>query len=263
VWSDGAARVTNAEGQLVAEYPITPPPTDRLGVSGGSTVRSLHTANGCTGASGEWRRCERDGVQDSLGEFFPDGMRAAVVNGGSIDVVDLATGSVERTLDTGGVPVLTLAVSPDGTRVAGGMNDSSVRIWDADSGEPTADLRGHRSYLASVAFSPDGRFIVSGALDGTARVWTADGREIQAIRAAEFIVTTVRFSPDGGQILVGGLTGSRPVPVETGYDPPHGGVVRIYDCDVCLPFDELVELARSRVTRQLTAVERSTYVEGS
>ncbi len=260
VWSDGAVRITNAEGRLVAEYPITPPPTDRLGVSGGSTVRSLHTANGCTGASGEWRRCVRDSVQDSLAEFFPDGARAAVVNGGSIDVVDLATGSVERSLDTGGVPVLTLAVSPDGTRVAGGMNDSSVRIWDADSGEQTADLRGHRSYLASVAFSPDGDFVVSAALDGTARVWTLDGREIQRVQAAEFVVTSARFSADGTQILVGGLTGSRPVPVETGYDPPHGGVVRIYDCDVCRSFDDLVALARSRVTRQLTEAELRTYL---
>jgi WD40 repeat protein len=140
------------------------------------------------------------------------------------------------------------------------MNDGSVRIWDVDSGEGTAELLGHSSYVASVAFSPDGRYLVSAALDGTARVWTVDGREIQRVQVAEFIATTARFSADGTEILVGGLTGARPVPVETGYDPPHGGVVRIYDCDVCRSFDELVELARSRVTRRLTDSERASYV---
>ena len=100
---------------------------------------------------------------------------------------------------------------------------------------------------------------MTAALDGTARVWTSDGTEIERVQPAEFVVTSARFSDDGRRILVGGLVGSRAVPSSV-YDPVHRSLVRIYDCDVCRPFDELVALARSRVTRQLTPAERAEYL---
>ena len=38
------------------------------------------------------------------------------------------------------------------------------------------------------------------------------------------------------------------------------GGARIFLCDVCGSFDELLALARERVTRELTPEERATYL---
>ena len=68
--------------------------------------------------------------------------------------------------------VWSVAFSPDGTRIASGGDDSTVRVWDADTGQPVGQpMTGHTDTVGSVAFSPDGRRIASGDADTTVRVW--------------------------------------------------------------------------------------------
>jgi hypothetical protein len=38
------------------------------------------------------------------------------------------------------------------------------------------------------------------------------------------------------------------------------GKAQLYVCEVCVPFDDLVALARARLTRQLTVAEREKYL---
>ncbi|MBT7324934.1 MAG: TIR domain-containing protein, partial [Anaerolineae bacterium] len=67
----------------------------------------------------------------------------------------------------GGI-VLSVAFSPDGTRIASGSSDNTIRIWDANSGEQIGEpLTGHSWSVNSVAFSPDGTRIASGSSDNT------------------------------------------------------------------------------------------------
>ena len=99
-----------------------------------------------------------------------------------------------------------VAVSPDGTRIVSGGDDHTLRIWDADTGQPIgAPLTGHRGYVASVAFSPDGKRIVSGSADHTLRIWDADtGQPIGApLTGHTDTVDGVAFSPDGTRIVSG------------------------------------------------------------
>ena len=68
-----------------------------------------------------------------------------------------------------------MAFSPDGKRIVSGSCDNTVRVWDADTGQPVGQpLTGHTDAVTSVAFSPDGKRIVSGSDDKTVRVWDAD-----------------------------------------------------------------------------------------
>ena len=68
-------------------------------------------------------------------------------------------------------PVVSVAFSPDGSKIASGSWDNTVRLWDAENGEQLAVLRGHEGRVASVAFSPDGSRIASGSNDVTVRLW--------------------------------------------------------------------------------------------
>ncbi|CAG7850025.1 SubName: Full=Uncharacterized protein {ECO:0000313/EMBL:CCA71170.1} [Serendipita indica DSM 11827] len=74
--------------------------------------------------------------------------------------------------------VLTVAFSPDGSRVASSSLDKTIRLWDANTGEQVGEsLQGHSDKVWAVAFSPDGSRVVSGSLDKTIQLWAADTGE--------------------------------------------------------------------------------------
>ncbi|KZS87186.1 hypothetical protein SISNIDRAFT_419924, partial [Sistotremastrum niveocremeum HHB9708] len=102
-----------------------------------------------------------------------------------------------------------VAFSADGSQVASGSDDSTVRIWNATSGAQLQTLEGHTDYghtdyVRSVAFSPDGSQVVSGSDDKTVRIWNAaSGAQLQILEGHINYVKSVAFSPDGSQIVSG------------------------------------------------------------
>src|SRR5207248_7467338 len=64
-----------------------------------------------------------------------------------------------------------VAFSPDGTRLAAGCRDNTVRLFDVARRQQVAELRGHTDYVHAVAWSPDGTRLVSGSGDFTVRIW--------------------------------------------------------------------------------------------
>ncbi len=62
-----------------------------------------------------------------------------------------------------------MSFSPDGARIVTGSFDRTAKVWDARTGTPLLDLKGHTDWVSSVSFSPDGTRIVTGCADGTAK----------------------------------------------------------------------------------------------
>jgi WD40 repeat protein len=71
--------------------------------------------------------------------------------------------------------VASAAFSPDGKRVVTASEDSTARLWAADTGQEIAVLKGHSNAVLSAAFSPDGKRVVTASNDNTARLWAAGG----------------------------------------------------------------------------------------
>ena len=50
-----------------------------------------------------------------------------------------------------------VSFSPDGTKVASGSDDNTVKLWDVTSGECLQTLEGHSSYVRVCRFLQMGR----------------------------------------------------------------------------------------------------------
>lgn len=96
-----------------------------------------------------------------------------------------------------------LAVSPDGKRLATSGYDSIVRIWDTETGNFERALVGHEGQVAGMAWSPDGKYLASAGYYNT-RIWDmATGMPVRILRG-KYGVSLVAWSPDGTRLLTGG-----------------------------------------------------------
>ncbi|KZP30712.1 hypothetical protein FIBSPDRAFT_1037980 [Athelia psychrophila] len=102
--------------------------------------------------------------------------------------------------------VLSVVYSPDGTRIASGSDDHTIRLWDAINGAHLNTLKGHTSSVYSVAFAPDGAIIASGSIDETIRLWDAvSGKHLVTLEGHSDSVILVAYSPDGTRIASGSI----------------------------------------------------------
>ena len=109
-------------------------------------------------------------------------------------------------LNTNGA-ITSVAYSPDGTRIASGsgLGDSSIQLWDTQTGASIGNPLQTQSYVTSVAYSPDGNHIASGSWDRTVRIWdVATEKQIgKPLNGHTNRVMSVASSPDGPSIASG------------------------------------------------------------
>ena len=101
-------------------------------------------------------------------------------------------------------PIACVALDRDGSRIASGGFDGSVRIWNATSGELLRVLAGHE-IVHSVAFSPESTQVAAADDDGKIRIWsTTTGHLLQELRGHEGVVWSVAYAPDGKRLASAG-----------------------------------------------------------
>ncbi|MEM0979379.1 MAG: hypothetical protein AAGH78_03800, partial [Cyanobacteria bacterium P01_H01_bin.58] len=100
--------------------------------------------------------------------------------------------------------VFSVAFSPDGSTVASGSADNTIKLWNPADGSEVTTLKEHSAEVLSVAFSPDGRSVASGSADNTIKLWNSeDGSEVTTLKGHSAEVFSVVFSPDGSTVASG------------------------------------------------------------
>ncbi len=140
---------------------------------------------------------------------------------------DTEARAVARTVDAHAKWVRKVVASPDGTLVASVADDMVCKLWDAATGKPVRELKGHAektpqhfpSMLYAVAFSADGKLLATADKVGHVVVWdVAAGEQLAAVEAPVMYtwdavqrmhsiggVRSAAFSPDGKLLAVGGM----------------------------------------------------------
>ncbi len=101
--------------------------------------------------------------------------------------------------------VNTVAYSPDGSMLATGSYDNTIKIWDTWNGTVVRTLKGHTLEVNAVSFSPDGKSLASGSSDKTVKIWDLKtGVTTETISFSGYI-SNVTFSPDGKKLAISSL----------------------------------------------------------
>jgi WD40 repeat protein len=256
--ADGSARIFDAttgrqlvvirgrhcvpHGPCVVNRAVFSPDGSRLATTGwDATVRIFDTA------TGRQLRVLRGHAPGGFGTYpvawSPDGARLLSTAADGTRIWDARTGRQLLALPPSGGPGVSAAWSPDGGQV---LTESGVGpvVWDASSG---ARLRTLETSAASshMVFSRDGSRLANTTVDERAfaiRIWDwPAGVETLKLRDSGL---RVALSPDGR--LLAGVRPRQPVPF-----------VRVWALDPEL----LLGIARSRVTRSLTAEECRRYLQ--
>ena len=132
--------------------------------------------------------------------------------------------------------------SPDGGTLATYSENGTVRTWNPRTGRLRAVMSGDAETVDFVSFSPDGRFLIANDEEGPVRVWESmSGEAVASIGAARAAWNA--FFADDGTIVSN-----------------DDRSVRVDPCDSCATPEELLKVARSRVTRTLTEEERREHL---
>ena len=178
-------------------------------------------------------------------ELSPDGKHfASGAQDGTVAIWNAETGARERTV-VHDYRVLALAYggAASGEALLATVDENGVaKLWDATTFELRREIRTYTGALYSVALSRDGRFLVTSGKELS--LWeTQTGARMPIIPASEPLFA-VAMSGDGRTIAAAG----------------KGGVVKLFDCDLCVDLDGLLALVNGRPPRVLTEQERKDFL---
>ncbi|QDU63436.1 WD domain, G-beta repeat [Planctomycetes bacterium Pan216] len=99
--------------------------------------------------------------------------------------------------------VLCCTISPDGSIVATGSADRTIRLWRTDRVTEPSVLVGHTDQVTCCRFTPDGQLLISADRDGVVYVWEPTMKQAIGSISHTSAILTLDVAPDGAQVAVG------------------------------------------------------------
>ena len=179
--------------------------------------------------------------------FSADGALVATADfGGVAKIWDVATARVVTELRGHDGAIADIRFNARGDELLTAGSDGTARLWGlgAKGAETKLVMRGHSQLVYKAAFSPDERFVATVSQDYFVRLWESNsGRLLTVLGTHANAVWDVAFSPDGTYLMSGS----------------EDGTAHVYACEICVPTDRLLALAKSRITRAPTDLEIRNY----
>jgi hypothetical protein len=142
--------------------------------------------------------------------FSKDGSTLVAAGGtparfGEIQIWDVATGKLRRSVTLTGDTVFGVSISPDASRIAVGCTDNTVRIFDASSGKELFKIGNHENWVLGTVFDHDGKRIVSVGRDRAAKLTDATtGAFLENLNLLRGELTALARHPSKDVVVVGG-----------------------------------------------------------
>lgn len=125
---------------------------------------------------------------------------------GKVTILD-TKGAVIKDFQADNSPIVSLAFSNSGGRIATGSENGMLRLWkmSGDFSAPEDEQKEHRARINCIAFSKDGLQLASASFDKTVRIWNANNlNEIPIILDDHNDwVWSIAFTPDNNKLLAG------------------------------------------------------------
>jgi WD40 repeat protein len=97
----------------------------------------------------------------------------------------------------------------DGSVLASGSADCTIRLWERFSGRELACLHGHEGAVTALTWTADGLVLASASEDRTVRLWERhSGYELACLRGHEKDVLAVSWAGDGRVLASGARDGT-------------------------------------------------------
>ena len=129
-------------------------------------------------------------------------MIAAGCHTGEITILDGVIGSQTAVLSGHTQGVRCLTFSSDGKSLVSGSEDTTVKLWDVQTGGVVKTFHGHIDKVLSVSASIDHTVMASGSLDKTIRLWDMKTKECHHVIEQQEEVHYVSFSPMDSQHFI-------------------------------------------------------------
>jgi hypothetical protein len=140
----------------------------------------------------------------------PDGKWLAAATGipgklGQINLIEMESERPAKVLATAPDLFWSVVFSADGSAIAAGAADNTIRLLDFPSGRETLKIEQHADWVMDVAFHPDGKHLISASRDKTARLINRANGELESTYQGHTeAVFAVATNPKGDRILSAG-----------------------------------------------------------
>jgi WD40 repeat protein/CubicO group peptidase (beta-lactamase class C family) len=172
--------------------------------------------------------------------FSPDGKFLAfgenTVNGtSSVKLWDLTNNNFSCLGEHNG-SIFTLDFSPDGTLLASGSGEPSIKLWNLTSGTLIKTLGEHTMDVNSVKFSPDGQLLASASDDTSIILWNVSSWNIiRTLDGHDRKILSVDFSDDNTLVSGEGEYGNQHFPSLI-----HDATIKIWDVSTGTELNTLI-----------------------